>query len=199
MALRAALEMRFSGNKSDLEVTELFGGIYAIALKEIDARDLTDLAQAQKCGYSVSTGFSAAEVQVTFDPTASWETPMPFHGPYWPGDVVSALTGDVGATELCRKAAGSTRVVRFTGTTNIPGRVVDRIMASPHVVDVRFKPSAFDVMLARESPTLGGLSHLVATKKICRRRSRRREQLGDAVAAHAMAALTSQGKPSDQG
>jgi len=168
--LRAALEARFGSDDGDLEITPIFGGSLSVAVRGTDARDLTDIARSHNCGYSVSTGFSATAVSVTFDPTANWSTPLPFAGAYWPGDVVSALSSSVVATELGARASGATRVVRFTGMTVVDGSIVDRIMASPHVVDVRFLSGQFDVLLARESPTLGGLSHLVATKKITRRR-----------------------------
>lgn len=179
--LVSSLEARFSSPGGDFEATEIFGGSVAVALPSVDARNLTDLAQTHSCGYSVNTGHCASAVQVTFDPTAGWSTPLPFSGPYWPGDVVSALSDSVVATELCRRAAGSTRVVRFSGPATVPGPVIDRIMSSPHVVDVRFRASAFDVLLARESPTLGGLSHLVATKKIGRPRRRFRRRHHAAV------------------
>lgn len=177
------------------EVTEIIGGAVEAAYAAVDALDLAALSTDNRAGYAVTLDGQAVRVRV--DPTSGWETPVPLAGAYWPTDVVSSLNGVVNATELSRRMAGATRVVRFTGTVTVPGALVNRIMATPNVVDVHFLPGRFDVLLAREAPTLGGLAHLVATRKIKRRR-RRPVLTGQAVAfACAQLERQPQGKASE--
>jgi hypothetical protein len=178
------------------EVTQIIGGAFEGAFGAVDAIDLTALATQHRAGYVVTLDNNA--VRVRFDASAGWETPVPFAGQYWPTDVVSALKqGGVTATELGRRAAGATRVVRFVGGGPVDGGLINRIMATPHVIDVRFKPNQFDVLLAREAPTLGGLAHLVATRKIYRRR-RLKFTPAHAEAAFAQLAQRQQAQPIDR-
>jgi hypothetical protein len=168
------------------EVTEIIGGAIEAAYCGADALDLCALSNTHRAGYSVAMDGSA--VRVRFDATSGWTTPVPFAGQFWPTDVVAALgNGAVTASELGRRAAGASRVVRFVGQVPVPGSLINRIMATPHVIDVRFTPCHFDVLLAREAPTLGGLAHLVASRKICRRQ--RRKPVSPAVIAAACARL----------
>ena len=150
------------------EVTDIIGGAIEVSLSAADALDLVAVGEQHCAGFSVMV--DAAAVRVRFDPTLRWETPQPFTGAYWPADVATAVACPLTVNELCRRAAGATRVVRFSGSCTVNGGVVGRIMASPNVVDVRFRPGRFDVLLAREVPTIGGLAHLVASRKIQRRR-----------------------------
>lgn len=150
-----------------LEVTPILGGALGVGFEGgVDALDLCAVSRDHQTAFSVKL---TTPVAVKFDPSMTWETPRGFSGNFWPGDVCASHLTGVTVSELSK--SGSTRVVMFTGggDTSVNSHLIERIMASPNVIDIRFRPGQFDVLLARETPLIGGLAHLAATHQIKRR------------------------------
>ena len=156
-----------------LEFTQLVGGKVSTRFCTVDARPLHSISQQYHSQYNVNITHTAAEV--TFDPSMKWSTPAPLAcAAGWQHEVCALLPTAVDASEVAR--SGSTRTIIFKGSTIISGDNIARILATPRVIDIRFKPGMFFIMVARERDIVGGLAHLSATRNIGQRKIYKRRR-----------------------
>ena len=85
-----------------------------------------------------------------------------------PEDVVSFLAANMpttSPTELPRKLSGATRCIRCTITDQacLTSDIIRNLLATPTVIDVIMYNTYFDVMVARKSIVMGGLSYIGTT------------------------------------
>jgi hypothetical protein len=167
MSGRSTIEARLAGlvlaRDKPLEFTQLVGKKVSARFATADGRALHIISQESHSQYCVNITHTA--VEVTFDPSMEWSTPTPLpcvDG--WETEVKALLPTGVQSNEVQR--AGSTRVFLFKGSTILTGDTIARILATPRVIDIRFKPGQFFILIAREHAIVGGLAHISASRKI---------------------------------
>ena len=183
--IEAQLSKLVLARDKPLEFTQLVGGKVSARFSTVDGRALHAISQESHAQYNVNVTHTA--VEVTFDPSIDWATPAPLPCvASWEEEVKQVLP----ATNLCSEElarSGSTRAILFRGSTIVSGDIVARILATPRVIEIRFKPGQFYILIAKEHAIVGGLAHISAsrniqTRQIYRRRHKRGQRLRKVLA-----------------
>ena len=148
-----------------LECTHLVGGKVQVTFTTVEALALHNVAQKYQCNFLVSIHQSG--VDVIFEKTTNWKTPDPLIiTESWTTELLYLLP-TLSSHEI--KRSGATRVICYSGVTKITSELVGRILATPRVIDIKFKAGNFLIFIARETAIVGGLAHLAASRKIKQR------------------------------